>query len=188
MSSFHGTSFVKRFLAAALCSASLGALADSNWAAVGSVGTVDEASATRHEFGGSSANIKPGLVGTNNAVTLRYYVADTFGPGGVGVPTLAARFRDNGAGAQVTMSLRGYHKINGSTVTVVPMLDSNTFAPSSLYQTQYSTNCAGFMDFDSYVYYIEATLTRLDSTGAPSLGWVGVQPNLCANAAEAPPN
>jgi hypothetical protein len=189
MSSLHSTSLVKRFLAAALCSASLGALAHSNWAAVGSVGTVDEASAARHEFSGAWVNIKSGLVGTNNAVTLRYYVVDTFGANGrFVVPALNARFRDNGAGARVTLSLRGYHKTTGASVAVVPLLDSDAFPASGLYQTQSAFNCSGSMDFNSHVYYIEATLTRLDSTGIPSLGWVGVEPYFCTDAADAPPN
>ncbi len=189
MSSFHGTSLVKCFLAAALCGASIGAVAHSNWAAVGSVGTVDETSAASHEFSGTWVNIKPGLVGTSNAVTLRFHVVDTFGAGGrLLVPALSARFRDNGAGARVALSLRGYQKTTGNSVTVVPLLDSNTFPASGQYQTQSAVSCSVTLDFNNYVYYIEATLTRLDSTGTPSLGWVGVEPSLCAQAADAPPN
>jgi hypothetical protein len=187
MSSFHGTSFVKRFLAAALCGASIGAMAHSNWAAVASVGTPDETSQSRVDFNAQSAGIKPEFVGPSFPVTLRYYVADTFG-GPVGIPALVARFSDNGTGSGVTVALRGYHKTNGTSYAVTSTLDSDAFPASTGFQTQSITNCSGFMDFNSYVYYIEATLTRLNSTGAPRLGWVGVEPSLCAHAADASPN
>jgi hypothetical protein len=178
MSSTRIINHVRNALAAATLCISAVAMANSNWAAVGSVGTPDEASQSRVDFSLQFANIKAGLVGLDSPVTLRYYVADTFGfP--VGTPALTARFRDNGAGARVTLALRGYHKINGTSYSVTSTLDSDAFAASAGYQTQSVVNCGGFMDFKNYVYYIEANLTRLDSTGLPSLGWVGVEQSLC---------
>jgi hypothetical protein len=148
------------------------------WTTVGTAGTVDEADLHDVLFVKGIARIKP-TAADSSTVVLRYNVTSTadLNDDGVNV-AMSVRFRDNGGNARVRLYLRGYNINNGSTITLLS-LDSNDYAAASYYQQQtVQDDCAGVhFDFDNYAYYVEAHLSRTNTTGHPALSIIQIRDN-----------
>ncbi|HEX9985221.1 MAG TPA: hypothetical protein VGF69_18330 [Thermoanaerobaculia bacterium] len=140
------------------------AFAQMDWSAVGSTGVIDETSTPLYEFNGPSLNLRPAQVGVAVA---RYQVNNTFGSGFTKMPpwtTMLMAYNDNGPGAFVRARL---FRVN--ICTRVPELICEI-------RSQDNTNCdkcqidpARPIDFNSYVYYIEADLTKNTPQDFPAL-------------------
>ena len=106
------------------------------------------------------------------AYTLRYNIQATSSlttPG----PTntrLRVRFRDEGAGSRVTVAIVRSPLAGGAPSTLGTVFDSDTFAPGSGFQTQQITFPAVVFDFTQYVYWLEVTMTKADTSNQPGFG------------------
>ena len=133
------------------------------WSTIASAGEADDASQSLVDYSASFASIKS-TAPSQSVVVLRYNVVPVDGifySSGSGVcKMLRVRFRDDGDGARVVVTLKRTTISNGATVNMLTF-DSNSFAPSANYQTQVSlcTNNV-FFDFKQNSYWIEATLSR----------------------------
>ena len=118
----------------------------------------------------------------NSSAVIRYNVealdglADAGGDGNF----LRVRFRDNGQDERVIVRLKSVEIVTGM-VTTLMTLDSNTYAPNVLFQTQSVGICAppwGF-NFNRYAYFVEATLSKGTTAGNPGLSVVQIGKTLC---------
>jgi uncharacterized repeat protein (TIGR01451 family) len=82
---------------------------------------------------------------------------------------LKVRFRDDGAGSRVTVSMMRAN-IFGGVATLGTIFDSDTFASGSSYQTQELLMPAVAFDFTQNTYWLEVTLTKTDTTNQPGFG------------------
>lgn len=132
------------------------------WSTIASAGEADEASQSLVDYSASFAAIKS-TAPNQSTVVLRYNVVPVDGvfysSSGV-CKTLRVRFRDDGGGARVLVTLRRTTIATGATISLLTF-DSDQFAPSANYQTQVSL-CTNniFFDFHQNTYWIEATLSR----------------------------
>ena len=84
-------------------------------------------------------------------------------------PHLKLRYRDNGTGSNVIAKLKEYNQETGIE-RILLTFDSEQWPQSSSYQRQGITGAPTVFDFEKNVYFIEVTLKRFDTTGAPSIG------------------
>jgi hypothetical protein len=146
-----------------------------SWTTVGSTGVVDEDDAGIVEFVLGEARV-PAAAAAGSVLNLRYNVVQLGGFDGPGSYLMQVRFRDNGAAARVQLDLRQYHT-NGPTSTW-KSFDSNAYAPSVGYQTQFE--CFDItLDFEDGPYFIDATLTKSGAAGQPALGIIQLIPSHC---------
>jgi len=165
MSQFNPT--LRRTLGAALVACSAAASA-APWTTIGSAGVVDDADAGLVDFANGEARMAAGAP-AGSVLNLRYNIVALDSFQGVNQVAWLARFRDNGNGARVRLSLRQYNT-NGTTSTIATF-DSNTFAAAAGYQTQILCTAANW-DFENGPFYIEAELTKSDGGGQPALGLI----------------
>lgn len=135
------------------------------WTTVGSAGTVDNGS-----LGAINLNLGVAeMVGFGTAV-VRYNVTATDDLFGGNTTRFVMRFRDNGSCSQVVAVLYRY-SLNTGIITPLLTINSNSFAPSGSYQTQFvdSTALPAF-DFNNNAYFVEVFLSRSCSGGAPAIG------------------
>jgi hypothetical protein len=94
--------------------------------------------------------------------------------------TLRARFTDNGPSAQVRVRLLQTNIRTGLS-TILAELDSNSFPPSSVAQSQSTDFGCQALDFDffSNIYYIEVTLLRTGPSGTPDIRGLQMCPTVC---------
>lgn len=156
---------LSRLLPAALLAATGAALANP-WTTIGSAGVVDEADTGLVEFVNGEARMRADApIGA--VLNLRYNVVSLAGFAGLNEVVWINRFRDNGAGARVRLTLRQYN-LNGTTSTLATF-DSNAWPANASYQTQ--RQCVGVdWDFINGPFYIEAELTKVAADGTPALG------------------
>ncbi len=160
------------------------------WTTVGSAGTIDEASTSKLVMSGSFISfpdlILPPLptdtfepaerLSAAAALpletvtgTVRYNVTATDGLFENGAYLgMRARIRDNGDNAQVVLRLYEVNIDTGATVPVLT-LNSDSFTPSANYQTVGTSTFVGSnrINFQQNAYYIEATLTKKQSSVTP---------------------
>jgi len=139
------------------------------WTTIGSAGTVDETATTIVDLTGPSVQLKSSAP-VPATLTIRYNITAEEAillSGGYAI-FLAARYRDNGSGARIQLKLRQVDVATGVETTMLAF-DSDSFSPLGSFQTQHASTCAGFFEFRSNVYYIEATLDKTNSTGKPAL-------------------
>jgi hypothetical protein len=156
-------------LAVALCCT---VSASARWTAIASTASVDEASRGIVVFSGSVASIAPSAHLPAKA-TLRYNLVDIIDPS-AGTPVLGARFRDNGRGARVVVTLKAYDLASETTSTLIT-LDSDDSEPSQDFvgREAYNNDTLPVWDPGKF-YWVEAVLTKSTRTGAPALEWVFV--------------
>ncbi len=161
------------------------------WTTVGSAGTIDEASTSKLVMNGSFISfpdlILPPLptdtfepaerLGFAAAAlpletvtgTVRYNVVATDGLFENGAYLgMRARLRDNGDNAQVVLRLYEVNIDTGATVPVLT-LNSDSFPASANYQTVGTSIFVGSnrINFQQNAYFIEATLTKKQSSVTP---------------------
>jgi hypothetical protein len=152
------------------------------WTTVGSAGTVDEASLSAVSLNGPFASVRA-TAALPATVTIRYNVTAVDGLFVAGGGhCIEARWRDNGSGAQVIVTLK---KFNFSTleVTTLDTLDSNSFDPDPWFTggglCAVSTTTSvppppPFFKFDRNAYYVEAQIIKTEPSGNPTLAFVKV--------------
>lgn len=151
------------------------------WTTVASAGTVDEADASMVNLSGTNANIRS-VAPAPAALDIRYNVVPVDGLYfGGSSHVITARFKDNGAAAQVIVRLKR-HNLNTGTVSTLLTLDSNTWPSNTLYQKQsMSTGCPPGWTFDflTYAYFVEVTITKSAAGGDPGLSAIQLGNSEC---------
>jgi hypothetical protein len=149
------------------------------WTAVGSTGTVDEASQSLilHELG--YVRMKPGVIGR---AIIRYNVVAVDGllPGGTTRRiTLLTHFYDNGAGAQVLARLyRVPHSGFGPGLIVAS--SSNPDVLPASWRTKLATStCLPDFNFSRYAYVVEVELSQTATTGLAALSTLRLHATAC---------
>lgn len=152
-----------------------------SWATTGSTGTVDEDSTSLVQFNGPYVTFRTSclavIVGgiscevSRGTVTVRYRVgrlnnAPAF--------SLTTRFRDGGKNQRVQLFVKGVDLTSG-TESIVFTFDSDTFSPSSDYQTQVTSACPLQLDFDRHTYYVEAVITNSRAGSSPGLETIDIR-------------
>lgn len=151
------------------------ALADSNWASVGSTGALDDDCNGRARLSATTLLLAGGNSASN--CTIRYQVVDTFGATGVIRRALSVGFVDNGAYAQVRARV---HRMIPDPLGATPVarLDSNSYPHSTSNQRRTGATCVEF-DFAKYVYVVEVELRKTMAPtgtlrGTPEITYVGL--------------
>jgi len=157
-----------------------------SWTTAASAGVVDEGDVDEVSLGSAGlAQLNTGATAYSQA-TIRYNVVATDGLFVTGYPRMRARFMDNGANAQVMVSL---YRVDLNTGVHQKMLelDSNDYAGGNVFQTQTTAPCAGAnfgFNFTSHAFYIEAKLVRTSTNGLAKLMSIQLfndANNLCGN-------
>lgn len=157
------------FVAALFAFNSLSALAQGTdyWTTAGSASaTEDEANPARPTYTNQTAAVNSG---PNGLYALRYNVTAVDGLFNSANGFMRVRFRDNGTGSQVTITLRRTSLAAGGIETIATF-DSDTVAANSGFQTPADVLFTHTFDFTNYVYWLDVTLNRIDSTGLPGFG------------------
>jgi hypothetical protein len=174
---------VKKTLALVLFSLASSYLPAQDWAA--STGTPDTASyAKTLIFGGDKVFLQTNVqAGT---ITLRYNVlpvGDIVNPvSGIECRAFFVQYVDNGPGARVVLRLKKKNMHNTLPITLLTF-DSDSLPSQGGWQSQqspclsfnfhFTDQAAGFSN-DNF-YYIEAQITRNDSSGTPGLSGFSLQ-------------
>ena len=145
------------------------------WTTVGSAGVVDEADTGLVDFMNGEARMRSNAA-VGSVLNLRYNVVSLPGFSGPGQYVMRARFRDNGAGANVRLDLRRYQ--NNGLNSVQATFNSDDHGASASYQTQAECVLVDW-DFATSAYYVEATLHKTNAAGTPALGMVQLVPGNC---------
>ncbi len=82
---------------------------------------------------------------------------------------LKVRFRDEGAGSRVAVRIMESN-INGGSITLGTIFDSDSFTPGTGYQTQEVVIPALTFDFINNAYWLEVTLTKDSVSNQPGFG------------------
>lgn len=150
---------------------SMSALAQSTayWTTTGSASaTEDESSPAKPTYTNQTAAINGGATGI---YVLRYNVTAVDGLFNSTNSFMRLRVRDNGAGANVLVSLRRSNLSAGGIETVATF-DSESIGAGSGFQTPADVLFTHTFDFTSYVYWLDVTLNRIDASGLPGFGGV----------------
>jgi hypothetical protein len=110
---------------------------------------------------------------TNGLYVLRYNVTAIDGLLNSANGFMRVRVRDQGPGANVTVSLRRTNAEMGGNEHIVTF-DSDTMSPGSGFHTPADVLFTHRFDFTNYVYWLEVTLKKMDDTGAPGFGGVAI--------------
>jgi hypothetical protein len=136
------------------------------WTSIGASGLIDDDDLALYETDASTTGILFFAANATGVINVKYNVVavDQFGP-----IALTGRFRDNGGSARIVLELKRYNISTGITSASLATLDSNSFTPSTSYQTRNACFNHVF-DFENYAYFIQAQLTRTDTAGTTALG------------------
>ena len=145
------------------------------WTSTGSTGTLDETTAatdlvpSQVTMNGPYATLKS-TAPLNVSHFIRYNVTDVFDKSYIFTPSLEMRFLDSSNTTRVVATLRAYDTSTGASRTLATV-DSNAFAPSAAYQTQWSCspNNQWINDFLKEVYYVEVSMTRSATAGSAGI-------------------
>jgi hypothetical protein len=140
------------------------------WTTTGNSGaTEDESNPARPTYTNFTAGANAGSpAGT---YVLRYNITSVgdLTVGGSANTRLRVRFRDEGAGSRVIVTImKG--SITGGATTLGTVFDSDTFTPGSGFQTQEIVMPALTFDFTQHVYWLEVTLVKDNSGNQPGFG------------------
>jgi len=160
------------------CSTPIGSggpgLALSPWTATGADGTIDEDSLSIAQLSNFAIGLIPGATGT---VTARYNITGVAGLSRFCPATqskVSIRFRDNDPSAQVVVEIhRSNTDLGGNDV--IYAFDSNTLGQpvGSAFQS-FTTMPAIDFDFETYIYWIEARITKTDPSSYANLGSIRI--------------
>jgi hypothetical protein len=130
--------------------------------------TADESNPARLTYTNFTAAANSGS--QSGTYILRYNITNV---GNLTIPwaatRLRVRFRDEGAGSRVTVRIMESN-IDGGSVAVGTLFDSDNFTPGSGYQTQELQMPVIFFGFELNTYWLEVTLTKDSATNQPGFG------------------
>jgi uncharacterized repeat protein (TIGR01451 family) len=131
--------------------------------------TEDESNPAKPTYTNFTASANPGSPA--GVYVLRYSIRVTNGltATGAAYTRLRVRFRDEGAGSQVTVAIR-IGNILGGVGTLGTVFDSNAFSPASGFQTREVTMPALTFDFTQNFYWLEVTMTKAATANQPAFG------------------
>ena len=144
------------------------------WTQAGSAGVVDESSVGVVRLVQGEVTLLPAAPVSTQAV-IRYNVVALEGlfvhPSPVSWPALGVRFRDNGPGSRVIVTLKSYDYTTGITNKILT-LDSDQYPQSVTYQSRTIGDCANFKQFDfaTKAYFVEVELSKTGVGGDPGVG------------------
>lgn len=149
--------------------------AHSAWQTAGSSSaTEDESNPAKPTYTNQTAALNAGSpAGT---YILRYDITPTANLtwyGGVTNTRLRVRFRDEGDGSRVLVSIMR-SPVNGGVSTVGTTFDSDAHASGSGFQTQEITFPAATFDFVNNIYWLEVTMTKANPTNVPGFGFAQI--------------
>jgi len=147
----------------------------AQWTAVGSTGTVDDASKDIYDTTTSAIQI---LSSAPLPATLdvRYNVVEVEGVAGPVV--LRVRYRDNSGGGRVLARLRQVNLSTGVN-TILAVVDSETFGTSGDFQLRADTTCPVAVDFVNNAYYVDVRLEKWSAGALPAVQAIQVRRTLC---------
>lgn len=140
------------------------------WAVAGnSSATEDESNPARLTYTNFTAAADAGSPA--GAYVLRYNLlaSDGLAAAGAAYTRLRVRFRDEGAGSQVTVVIRSSN-IFGGLNTLGTIFDSNAFIPATGFQTREVMMPALTFNFAQTSYWLEVTMTKSSPTNQPGFG------------------
>jgi hypothetical protein len=160
------------------CQAAVVSAQDPCWSMGGSTGTIDEADLNIVTLTNNTAAASSAITSATADIRYNVVAVDGIFGGDNNTKTLTVRFADNGAAAQVLVSLRRVHSVTG-VLTTLAQLNSNNYPPSTVAQTRsISFNCQGpEFDFENHIYYIEVQLIKTGAGGNPLVRSF----NICGN-------
>lgn len=135
------------------------------WTAVGSTGTVDEATLGQVGFYQGVA-----FMGTRGTATLRYNVTATDDLFGGATTRFAMRYLDPGACTKVEACLFRYN-LNTGANELLMTINSDAFPQATAFQTRFIDNATlPAFDFNNNAYYVEVYLTDNCGSGNARIG------------------
>jgi hypothetical protein len=141
---------------------------------IGSTGAVDEADKNIFLFSSAIASIKAGAA-LPAALDVRYNIPRAeFAAQGLG---LDVRYRDNGAGGRVVVSVFQLNLDTG-VISNVFSLDSNQFAQSLFFQKRRISSCGPILDLAG-ILWLEVTITKTSESGIPAFAGAVVSQPTC---------
>jgi hypothetical protein len=145
------------------------------WTMAGSSGTIDEDSLTKLVTEGFSVRLRDGQTG---AGTIRYNITATKGISAMCPATqsvVSVRFRNSdstGAHSQVKFDIHRTNILAGGN-DIVFAFNTNGLGSGLLFTTYTFTPNIDF-DFNNYIYWIEATISRDDASQFADLGFIEI--------------
>jgi uncharacterized repeat protein (TIGR01451 family) len=138
------------------------------WASTGSGGaTEDESNPARPAYTNFTAAANAGSPAGIYVLRYRISAAEGLMATGSRHTRLRVRFRDEGAGSQVSVAIRSSN-ILGGLATVGTVFDSNAFMPAAAFQTREVTMPALTFDFARNFYWLEVTLAKAGTANQPA--------------------
>jgi hypothetical protein len=140
------------------------------WTTTGDSGaTEDESNPAKPTYANFTAGLSDGSPA--GSYVLRYNITAIGNLTSIGAANtrLKVRFRDEGAGSRVTVSIMR-SPITGGASVLGTVFDSDTFASDANFQTQEVLMPAITFDFTQYVYWLEVTMTKDATTNIPGFG------------------
>ena len=144
------------------------------WTTVGSAGTVDEADTSIFTMTGGVVAVS-GAAAVPATLDIRYNVVAVEGLYEDCIK-MAVRYKDNGANAQVIVTLKQYGLETGTTTNMLTF-NSNDYASDPLYQLRSVATCNKSFNFGENAYFIEATLKKTAAGGSPGLAVIKIYTN-----------
>lgn len=148
------------------------------WTSVGATATADEDSLSKVSFDDFAAQLKDGVVGT---VTVRYNITavkgiSAFCPATTSVVNVRFRNSDNsGIHAQVKFEIHRTHVLNGGNDNIFSFNSNGLGAGAGFTSASLAPNID--FDFSNYVYWIEGTIFRDQTTQFADLGDITIYEN-----------
>jgi hypothetical protein len=141
-----------------------------SWGTTGTGGaTEDESNPAKPAYTNFTAVANSGSPAGSYVLRYGITATDNLTTGGASGTRLMVRFRDEGAGSQVTVAIRA-SGLSGGVATLGTVFDSNAYAPSTNFQTKEIIFPAVTFDFTQNNYWLEVTLTKSSTTNQPAFG------------------
>jgi hypothetical protein len=147
------------------------------WTTVGSAGTVDEASLSNVAMSGPFVGIRD-TAEVPSTVTVRYNVTAVDGLLIGAGHCFEGRWRDNGNGGQVILTLKRFNFTTG-TITTLDVLNSNNSEQSNGLSggglcSISEPSTTPFFNFNRFAYFVEARIIRTSANGTPALASIKI--------------
>lgn len=142
--------------------------ADRPWTTTGDAGaTEDESNPARPTYTNFTASADSGSPAGSYILRYNIHATDNLTTGNASSTRLRVRFRDDGAGSQVTVAIRA-SGISGGVATLGTIFDSNAYPASANFQTQEITFLPVMFNFTENNYWLEVTLVKSSPANQPA--------------------